>query len=59
MPLADGFLVGSTLRQDGKFLGRLDPKRLRTFVSAFHEARDHEWNSSVAAPVGAPTYGFR
>ena len=45
MPLADGFIVGSTLRQDGKFLGRLDPKRLRAFVRAFHEARDHEWHS--------------
>ena len=43
--LADGFIVGSTLRQDGKFLSPLDPKRLRAFVSAFHEARDHEWHS--------------
>jgi uncharacterized protein len=45
MPFADGFIVGSTLRQDGKFLGRLDLKRLRAFVSAFHDARDHEWHS--------------
>lgn len=43
--LADGFIVGSTLRQDGKFLSPLDPKRLRAFVSAFQEARDHEWHS--------------
>jgi membrane complex biogenesis BtpA family protein len=42
---ADGFIVGSALREDGKFLGRLDSKRLRTFVRAFHEARDHEWHS--------------
>ena len=45
MPLADGFIVGSALREDGMFLGRLDPKRLRAFVNAFHEARDHEWHS--------------
>jgi uncharacterized protein len=45
MPLADGFIVGSTLREDGQFLGRLDPKRLRAFASSFHEARDHEWHS--------------
>lgn len=43
--LADGFIVGSTLRRDGKFLSPLDPKRLRAFVSAFQEARDHEWHS--------------
>jgi membrane complex biogenesis BtpA family protein len=45
MPWADGFIVGSNLREDGEFLGRLDPKRLRAFVSAFHEARDDEWHS--------------
>jgi len=45
MPWADGFIVGSTLREDGKFLARLDPQRLRAFVSAFHEARDHEWHT--------------
>jgi uncharacterized protein len=45
MPWADGFVVGSVLREDGRFLGRLDPRRLRTFVSAFQEARDHEWHS--------------
>ena len=45
MPWADGFIVGSALREGGKFLGRLDPKRLRAFVSAFHKARDHEWHS--------------
>jgi len=45
MPLADGFIIGSTLREDGKFLGRVDPKRLGVFANAFHEARDHEWHS--------------
>ena len=45
MPLADGFIVGSTLRQNGEFLSPLDAKRLRAFVGAFHEARDREWHS--------------
>jgi membrane complex biogenesis BtpA family protein len=34
-PLADGFIVGSTFRQDGRFLGELDPKRLGAFMKAF------------------------
>src|SRR5881296_1272145 len=34
-PLADGFIVGSTFRQDGRFLGQLEPKRLNVFVRAF------------------------
>jgi membrane complex biogenesis BtpA family protein len=33
--LADGFIVGSTLREDGKFLGNLDRKRLEAFMKAF------------------------
>ena len=45
IPWADGFIVGSTLREEGKFLGRLDPRRLQAFVSAFQEARDHAWHS--------------
>jgi uncharacterized protein len=35
--LADGFIVGSTFREGGKFLGRLDPGRLEHFVSAFRK----------------------
>jgi len=35
-PLADGFIVGSTFRQSGQFLGSLDPQRLNAFVRAFH-----------------------
>ena len=45
MPWADGFIVGSILREEGRFLGRLDPRRLRAFVSAFQEARDQEWHT--------------
>lgn len=33
--LADGFIVGSTFREEGKFLGRLDRKRLDAFMKAF------------------------
>ncbi len=36
--LADGFIVGSTLREDGAFLGRLDPARLQKFVRSFRRS---------------------
>ncbi len=39
LPLADVFIVGSTLREDGEFLGRLDPRRLDLFVHAFRAAQ--------------------
>lgn len=39
LPLADGFIVGSTLREGGDMLGRLDPERLETFVKAFRTAQ--------------------
>ena len=38
-PLADGFIVGSTFRQDGNFLGRLDPTRLEAFMKPFRALR--------------------
>jgi membrane complex biogenesis BtpA family protein len=38
-PLADGFIVGSTFRGDGDFLGRLEPKRLKAFMKVFRELR--------------------
>ena len=38
-PLADGFIVGSTFRQDGRFLGALDPGRLQEFARVFHALR--------------------
>ena len=38
-PVADGFIVGSTLRKDGDFLGDLDPARLKTFTDAFRTGR--------------------
>ena len=39
LPLADIFIVGSTLREGGEFLGRLDPPRLDRFVQAFRTAQ--------------------
>jgi uncharacterized protein len=40
-PAADGFIVGSTLRQDGQFLGELDPERLERFVRAFRASKEN------------------
>jgi membrane complex biogenesis BtpA family protein len=37
--LADGFIVGSTFREKGRFLGALDPARLRTFTDIFRKLR--------------------
>jgi membrane complex biogenesis BtpA family protein len=36
-PVADGFIVGSTLRGNGDFLGELDPERLKKFTEAFRK----------------------
>jgi len=38
-PLADGFIVGSVFRQNGDFLGNLDPVRLQRFMNAFRKLR--------------------
>ena len=37
-PLADGFIVGSTFREAGRYLAMLDPARLRKFLRAFRAA---------------------
>jgi membrane complex biogenesis BtpA family protein len=39
MPLADGFIVGSTFRKNGKFLEQIDPNRLDKFINNFKKAR--------------------
>lgn len=39
LPLADGFIVGSTFREEGRFLGALEPSRLRAFMSALKKWR--------------------
>lgn len=35
LPLADGFIVGSYFRREGKFLEALEPERLHEFMKAF------------------------
>jgi len=39
LPLADGFIVGSYFRKDGKFLEKLEPERLNKFMDVFISAR--------------------
>ena len=39
-PLADGFIVGSTFRQGGRFLGAREPKRLASFMKGFRRLRE-------------------
>jgi uncharacterized protein len=39
LPLADGFIVGSTFRKDGKFLEKLDQERLGRFMEVFGAER--------------------
>ena len=40
LPLADGFIVGSDFRRDGKFLEALEPERLTRFMNAFMSAKE-------------------
>ena len=40
LPLADGFIVGSYFRRDGKFLEKLEPERLNKFMKAFVSAKE-------------------
>src|SRR6478752_5548277 len=39
LPLADGFIVGSYFRKDGKFLEKLEPGRLNKFMELFVSVR--------------------
>ena len=39
LPLADGFIVGSYFRKDGKFLEKLEAERLNKFMELFVSAR--------------------
>ena len=39
LPLADGFIVGSYFRKDGKFLEKLEPGRLNKFMEVFVSVR--------------------
>jgi uncharacterized protein len=40
LPLADGFIIGSCFRKDGKFLEKLEPERLNRFMKAFALAKE-------------------
>ena len=39
LPLADGFIVGSYFRKDGKFLEKLEPERLHAFMKVLVSER--------------------
>jgi uncharacterized protein len=39
-PVADGFIVGSTFREGGEFLGDLNPEALQRFAAAFQRLRN-------------------
>jgi membrane complex biogenesis BtpA family protein len=45
--LADGFIVGSTFRENGQFLGALEPARLRRFMKVFRALRGRRSASEV------------
>ena len=40
LPLADGFIVGSYFRKEGKFLQQLEPERLHEFMKVFVPERN-------------------
>lgn len=46
LPLADGFIVGSYFRKDGKFLEKLEPERLHRFMELFVSGRKNILHSS-------------
>ena len=48
LPLADGFIVGSYFRKDGKFLEKLEPERLNRFMELFVSVRKSILHSSHA-----------
>ena len=45
--LADGFIVGSYFRKDGKFLEKLERERLNKFMTEFVSARKSTMLSNV------------
>jgi predicted TIM-barrel enzyme len=40
LTLADGFIVGSVFRKDGKFLEETDPERVSTFLKIYKSERN-------------------
>jgi membrane complex biogenesis BtpA family protein len=49
LPLADGFIVGSCFRKDGKFLEKLEPARLHAFMKVFVSERKSILDSGIMA----------
>src|SRR6188474_2185925 len=47
LPLADGFIVGSCFRKDGKFLEKLEAERLNRFMEVFASIRKSILHSSA------------
>ena len=47
LPLADGFIVGSYFRKEGKFLEKLDEERLNRFMELFFATRKGILQTSV------------
>jgi uncharacterized protein len=47
LQLADGFIVGSYFRKDGKFLEKLEPERVNRFMEVFVSIRNRNLHSSV------------
>jgi uncharacterized protein len=50
LPLADGFIVGSSFRTEGKFLGELEPERLHHFMNVFVSERKAIRNKEYQNP---------
>lgn len=40
-PLANDFIVGSTFRENGDYMKRIDPERLNSFMDAFTSIKEH------------------
>ncbi len=47
LPLADGFIVGSCFRKDGRFLEKLELEPLKKFMETFVSARKSNLNFSI------------
>ena len=51
LPLADGFIVGSYFRTDGKFLEKLEPERLQKFMNVFLSERNRLLDSTNVTTI--------
>jgi uncharacterized protein len=54
LPLADGFIVGSYFRKDGRFLETLEPERLGRFMELFVEERKRTYPPARFDALSAP-----